>query len=63
MDNQAFQIDSVDAAISSLDEARNALRVAKPNDRSDIDRLYAIVITEIDKANMLTEALLRRVEE
>lgn len=32
-----------------LENALNAFKTEKPNDRSDLDRRYAVVITEIEK--------------
>ena len=34
---------------SSLDSAVNTAKLNKPNDKSDLDRRYAIVITDLEK--------------
>jgi hypothetical protein len=39
-----------DTAIKALDQALFELRRNKPNDRSDADRYWAIVITDVEKA-------------
>ena len=39
-----------DTAIKALDQALFELRRNKPNDRSDTDRYWAIVITDVEKA-------------
>jgi hypothetical protein len=39
-----------DAALKALDQALFELRRNKPNDRSDADRYWAIVITDVEKA-------------
>jgi hypothetical protein len=43
MEEQAL---SIDESLRALDFA---LRLAKPNDRSDVDRCYAVAITELEK--------------
>jgi hypothetical protein len=40
----------VDTALKALDQALSELRRNKPNDRSDADRYWAIVITDVEKA-------------
>jgi hypothetical protein len=40
----------VDTALKALDQALFELRRNKPNDRSDADRYWAIVITDVEKA-------------
>lgn len=37
-------------AEEAFEELLNTLRAQKPNDRSDRDRYWAIVITEVEKA-------------
>ena len=40
----------IDTAIRLLDEALEAFAFAKPNDKTPRDRLFAIVITQIEVA-------------
>lgn len=40
-------------AVEQFEELLAALREQKPNDRSDKDRYWAIVITEVEKAKAI----------
>lgn len=42
-------ITEVDGCFGALDELIERMKSAKPGDRSDIDRRFAIVITELEK--------------
>jgi hypothetical protein len=41
-----------------LSQAIDCLKAYKPNDRSDLDRRYAIVITEIEKVQAIADRFL-----
>jgi hypothetical protein len=42
-----------------LSQAIDCLKINKPNDRSDKDRHYAIVITEIEKVQAIADRFLK----
>jgi len=45
----AFELDSIHAAKSSLESALVSLNQGKPNDRTELDRQIAILRTETEK--------------
>jgi hypothetical protein len=44
------QYEKVVAIIKLFEQLQNEIRANKPNDRTDLDRQYAVTITEVEKA-------------
>jgi len=54
---------SKERAFELLKETRDELQNAKPNDRSSVDRAYAICITDLERVTAYFDYWINRIDE